>query len=176
MRVAAFDPTSLAELETVFTRLGTLCGRSEEADAIVSRLRQRLDAIARTVGEPEDRLRVVYEVRAEPLTVAGAGGLVDEIIRRAGGRNAVENPKKLVLLDVEALLRLAPDAYLIQEGPMNRNPSPLADRPHFQLLRAAREDRVLRVEEEEFSRPGPRVADAVERLSRFLYPHLWKER
>jgi iron complex transport system substrate-binding protein len=173
VRVAAFDPTGIAELESVMTRLGTLCGRSSQAEAAASELDERLSAIAKTVGEPDARLRVVYEVRAEPLTVAGAGGLVDEIIRRAGGLNAVEIQKKLVLLDVEALLRLDPDVYVIQEGPMNRKPPPLADRPNFQLLRATREGRVLNVDEEDFARPGPRVATAVERLSRFLYPALW---
>jgi len=174
--VAAFDPKSVAEIETVMTRLGALCGREAQATGAISSLRERLQAVATTVGEPAKRLRVVYEVRAEPLTVAGTGGLVDEIIRRAGGTNAIEIPKKLAMLDVEALLRLDPDVYVIQEGPMNRKPSALADRPNFRLLRAAREGRVLQVEEEDFSRPGPRVAAAVERLSQFLYPDLWAGR
>ncbi len=173
VRVAAFDPGSVGELESTMTRLGALCGREAEAALLASRVRERLRTVQDTVGEPARRLRVVYEVRAEPLTVAGTEGLVDEVIRRAGGANAVEIPKKLVLLDVEALLRLDPDVYVVQEGPMNRKPTPLADRPHFLLLRAAREGRVLEVDEEDFSRPGPRVSEAVERLSRFLYPQRW---
>ncbi len=173
VRVAAFDPGSVAELESTMARLGALCGRESEAALLASRLRERLAAVQETVGEPAPRLRVVYEVRAEPLTVAGTDGLVDEVIRRAGGTNAVEIPKKLVLLDVEALLRLDPDVYVVQEGPMNRKPPALGDRPHFRLLRAAREGRVLEVDEEDFSRPGPRVSAAVERLSRYLYPQRW---
>jgi iron complex transport system substrate-binding protein len=173
VRVAAFDPGSVAELEATMTRLGALCGRESEAGLLVSRVRGRLTAVQEIVGQPSRRLRVVYEVRAEPLTVAGTDGLVDEVIRRAGGTNAVEIGKKLVLLDVEALLRLDPDVYVVQEGPMNRKPPALGDRPHFRLLRAAREGRVLEVEEEDFARPGPRVSEAVERLSRFLYPQRW---
>ncbi len=173
VRVAAFDPGSVAELEATMTRLGALCGRESEAGLLASRVRGRLTAVEEIVGQPSRRLRVVYEVRAEPLTVAGTDGLVDEVIRRAGGTNAVEIGKKLVLLDVEALLRLDPDVYVVQEGPMNRKPPALGDRPHFRLLRAAREGRVLEVEEEDFSRPGPRVSEAVERLSRFLYPQRW---
>jgi iron complex transport system substrate-binding protein len=117
---------------------------------------------------------VLYEIRADPLTVAGVGGLVHELIRAAGGIDATENPKKLFLLDVEALLRMDPDAYVVQEGPMNRNPVPPAARPHFQTLRSVREGRVLTVDEKLFSRPGPRVAEAVEVLGRFLYPRLWE--
>jgi iron complex transport system substrate-binding protein len=173
LRVAAFDPSGIEDLEGVVFRLGVLCGREAEAAALVAGLRGSLQGIADRVGVPVRRPRVVFEVRAEPLTVAGAGGLVDEVIRRAGGVNAVESPKKLLLFDVEALLRLDPDVYVVQEGPMNRKPAPLTDRPHFRLLRAAREGRVLTVDEELFSRPGPRVAEAVEHLSRFLYPGLW---
>jgi iron complex transport system substrate-binding protein len=173
VRVAAFDPGSVAELEATMTRLGALCGRAHEAGLLASRVRGRLTAVQEIVGQPSRRLRVVYEVRAEPLTVAGTDGLVDEVIRRAGGTNAVEIAKKLVLLDVEALLRLDPDVYVVQEGPMNRKPPALGDRPHFRLLRAAREGRVLEVDEEDFARPGPRVSEAVERLSRFLYPQRW---
>jgi len=173
VRVVAFDPGSVAELEATMTRLGALCGRGSEAGLLASRLRGRLTAVQEIVGQPSRRLRVVYEVRAEPLTVAGTDGLVDEVIRRAGGTNAVGIAKKLVLLDVEALLRLDPDVYVVQEGPMNRKPPALGDRPHFRLLRAAREGRVLEVDEEDFARPGPRVSEAVERLSRFLYPQRW---
>ncbi|MBE0616771.1 MAG: ABC transporter substrate-binding protein [Proteobacteria bacterium] len=173
LRVAAFDPTDLGELDTVVARMGTLCGRGIEASALTDRLRERLAAVEARVGNPARRTRVVFEVRAEPLTVAGTGGLVDEVIRRAGGVNAVQSPKKLLLLDTEALLKLDPDVYVVQEGPMNRKPAAPADRPHAGLLRAVREHRVLVVDEELFSRPGPRVAEAVEQLSRFLYPDLW---
>lgn len=172
--VAAFDPGGIDDLEAVVARLGALCGRETQAQDLVARLRERLTAVAERIGAPERRPRVVFEVRAEPLTVAGAGGLVDEVIRRAGGVNAVESDKKLLLFDVEALLRLDPDVYVVQEGPMNRNPPALADRAHLRLLRAARTRRVLVVDETLFSRPGPRVAEAVEHLSRFLYPERWE--
>lgn len=173
IRVAAFDPGSVEGLESTVNRLGTLCGRTAAAGLLVSRVRSHLRTVEETVGNPPRRLRVVYEVRADPLTVAGAGGLVDEIIRRAGASNAVESPGKLVVLDPEALLRLDPDAYVVQEGPMNRKPPAPRDRPHLRLLRAVREGRTLEVEEERFSRPGPRVGEAVESLSRFLYPERW---
>ncbi|MEW6486527.1 MAG: ABC transporter substrate-binding protein [Thermodesulfobacteriota bacterium] len=172
--VAAFDPGGIGDLETVIARLGALCGREAEGAALVARLRERLAGVAERIGTPGRRPRVVFEVRAEPLTVAGTGGLVDEVIRRAGGINAVESDKKLLLFDVEALLRLDPDVYVVQEGPMNRKPPALADRAHLRLLRAARTRRVLIVDETLFSRPGPRVAEAVEHLSRFLYPERWQ--
>ncbi|HSH70117.1 MAG TPA: helical backbone metal receptor [Deferrisomatales bacterium] len=176
LTVAAFDPLSLEDLYRTVERLGTLTGHSAEATALTTRLRLGVDRVAAVAAAVpvEQRPRVVYEVRADPLTVAGSGGLVDELIRTAGGVNATENPKKLFLLDVEALLRMDPDAYVVQEGPMNRNPTPPVERPHFQTLRCVRGGRILTVDEQLFSRPGPRVAEAAEALGRFLHPQLWE--
>jgi iron complex transport system substrate-binding protein len=173
LKVAAFDPTGLDELYSAIERIGTLWERGDRAKALNERLRADLARIAKKTPGAGKRLRVVYEVRAEPLTVAGSGGLIDELIQAAGGENAVTSAKKLVSMDPEALLRLDPDAYIVQQGPMNPSPVSPAKRPHLQLLRAVRQDRVLTVDEELFARPGPRVAEAAERLSRFLYPDAW---
>jgi iron complex transport system substrate-binding protein len=173
LRVAAFDPTGLDELYATIERLGTLWDRKHAARGLADRLRAAVADVERHSARAGRRPTVVYEVRAEPLTVAGTGGLVDELIRVAGGENAVASPKKLLAFDPEALLRLDPDVYLVQEGPMNPNPLPPGKRPLFQTLKAVREGRVMIVDEELFARPSPRVAEAAERLSRFLHPDLW---
>jgi iron complex transport system substrate-binding protein len=53
---------------------------------------------------------------------------------------------------------------------MNRYPSPPGKRPHFGVLEAVRKGRVLKVDEQVFSRPGPRSVDAVETLAAYLHP------
>ena len=63
----------------------------------------------------------------------------------------------------------APEAYILQRGPMNPAPQPPEQRAHFQGLKAVRQGRVLVVEEERFARPGPASVDAVEELARWLH-------
>jgi iron complex transport system substrate-binding protein len=58
---------------------------------------------------------------------------------------------------------------------MNPAPVPPARRPHFRELRAVREDRVFEVDEQVFSRPGPRNVDAVEQLANLLHQQLLRE-
>jgi iron complex transport system substrate-binding protein len=176
LKVIAFDPTGLSDLYSTVDRLGTLWGRSADARRLVEALRADIAGVEKRSQGVRRRLRVVYEVRAEPLTVAGSGGLVDELIAAAGGENAVKNPKKLLSLDPEALLRLDPDAYVVQTGPMNPSPVPPGQRPGLNALRAVKQGRVLSVEEDLFARPGPHVAEAAEKLSRFLYPEAWGEK
>ncbi len=175
LRVAAFDPRGLDDLYRTVERLGVLAGREAEARALVGRLRDRIEALRRRTAGARP-VGVVYEVRSQPLTVAGQDSLMTEIIETAGGVNLVPVRKKILMLDVEALLRLDPDAYIVQEGPMNRNPLPPSERPHLGALRAVRQGRVLVVDEARFARPGPHVAEAAEALARFLHPELFPGR
>ncbi len=177
IKVAAFDPRSLEELYSVARRLGVLLGKGSEAAALVEKLKGEIkrvkDRVAGVVATATNRPTLAFEIRAEPLTVAGSKGLLDELIEVAGGRNAVEIAKKIVRLDMEALLALDPDYYFIQRGPMNKNPLPPAQRPHHTSLTAVKEGRVFEVDEKLFSRPGPRVGEAAEALSRIFYPEVW---
>jgi iron complex transport system substrate-binding protein len=106
------------------------------------------------------------------MLAAGQAGLVGEIIRRAGGVNCVADPAKFARLSEEEVLRLQPEAYLIQRGPMNPAPLPLTQRPRLRGLPAAASGRAWFVDEQKYSRPGPRNLDAVEELALLLHPEL----
>jgi iron complex transport system substrate-binding protein len=58
---------------------------------------------------------------------------------------------------------------------MNRSPEDIYGRPYFQELKAVKARRVLVVSESLYSRPGPRSAEAVEELARFLHPEAWEK-
>lgn len=168
--VALFQPRSFADLFSVMLRVGSLLGEDQKAQALVAGLQERLDQVDAALEDIAERPAVVFEVRHPNLLLAGRDSLVSEIIERAGGSNPVLNPGKLARLSEEELLRLDPEVYLIQRGPMNPAPLPLAERPLYRDLPAARTGRVLVVDEALYSRPGPRSILAVEQLARFLHP------
>lgn len=174
LKVALFAPRDFAGLFATIERLGLLTGREAEARELLGRLEERLQAVARRVAGRRPP-RVFFEVRHHQLLAAGRDSIVHDVITRAGGVNVVEAPGKLVPFSLEDLLRLDPEVYVIQEGPMNRSPENIYSRPHFQELSAVKTGRVLVVEEARFSRPGPRSAEAVEILARFLHPEAWPE-
>jgi iron complex transport system substrate-binding protein len=172
--VAMFAPHDFPGLFNTITRLGVLTGRSATADALNRAMQANLEAVAqRVAGRPQPR--VFFEVRELNLLAAGRGSLVNDIITRAGGDNLVTSPQRLTLYSLEALIQANPDVYIIQKGPMNRSPENIYSRPYFQELRAVKTHRVLVVDESLYSRPGPRSAEAVEQLARFLHPEAWGE-
>ena len=173
--VAMFAPHDFAGLFSTITRLGALTGREEAAAALTRSMEAKLAEVAQRVAN-RPRPRVFFEVRELNLLAAGQGSLVNDIITRAGGENIVTSPQKLTLYSLEALIQANPEVYIIQKGPMNRSPEDIYTRPYFQELKAVKTRRVLVVDESLYSRPGPRSAEAVEQLARFLHPEAWGEK
>lgn len=167
---AFFKATCFEELFSIVERLGRLTGAEEKARSLVTDMKDRLLAVKNKVEGRAAHPAVFFEVRYPNLLAAGNQSIVTDIIRAAGGENCVRLEKKLVRIGEEELLRLNPEVYLIQKGPMNPSPMPMTERTHFQTIQAVRTGRVFVVDEQVFSRPGPRNIKAVETLAGLLYP------
>jgi iron complex transport system substrate-binding protein len=172
VRVAVFRAASFAELMSVVRRVGILTGSETQAEDMVRGLEARLAALDAKISQTAGRPRVFFEVRSPNMLGAGRSGLVAEIIARAGGVNCVEERAKFARLSEEELIRLAPEAYAIQRGPMNPAPLPLSQRPRLRGLPAAKNGKAWFVDEMKYSRPGPRNIDAAEELALLLHPEI----
>jgi len=170
--VAAFAPKNFEMIFNTMKRLGIAVGMLEEAETTVNNLRKKLKNVRSHAARLGRKYTVFYEVRKSPLTAAGRASIVNEILSVAGLVNIVDVNKKLVQYSVEALLAKDPDFYIVQRGPMNPHPGSLDKRPHFRLLRAVREGRIIVVDEFLFSRPGPRCVKAAELLVSEIYKRL----
>lgn len=171
--VAVFAPKTFADIFSAMERMGTLTGKDSEASTAATRLKERIEKVRSRLAESKKRPKVFFEVRAEPLTGAGRGSIVQEILTAAGAENILASDKAIVQYNFENLLLEDPDVYIVQEGPMNKNPMEPAKRAHYDRLRAVKEKKILTVDEFAYSRPGPRCVDAVEQLALKLYPDLF---
>jgi iron complex transport system substrate-binding protein len=173
LNVAVFSPTTFSQLFDVINRLGVLTGEQKRAQNLISSMNHRLDVVKNALEHVQHIPKVFFEVRYPNLLGAGRKSIVNDVIEHAGGSNCISLDKKLVRLNMEALIACNPDAYVVQQGPMNRNPSEAVKRPHFHVLKAIKNGKILIVDEHVYSRPGPRSVDAVEHLARFLHPGAW---
>lgn len=172
INVAVFRAESFAELFSVIRRVGALTGGEAGAERMAKGMEARLAALDARVATIKTRPTVFYEVRSPNLLAAGNEGLVAEIIRRAGGINCVAEPGKFAHLGEEEAVRLAPEVYIIQRGPMNPAPLPLTARPRLRSIPAAKNGRAWFVDEQKYARPGPQSVEAAEELARLLHPEL----
>jgi iron complex transport system substrate-binding protein len=172
--VAVFNTNSFADLFSVIERLAILTGSEERGARLIYNLKQKLELVKNRISATKKRPSVLFEVRYPDILLAGQDSIVNEVIKLAGGRNSLTSEKKFLRSNIEEILRLNPDFYVVQRGPMNRDPGPIEQRPHFYQLDAIKNQRFFIVEEQVFSRPGPRSVTAVEDLSRKLHPEQWK--
>jgi iron complex transport system substrate-binding protein len=172
--VAVFQPRNFTELFSVIDRLGILTGEEANAQGLVKGQSSRLRQIDLRLAQSKDRPKVFFEVRYPNLLGAGQGSIINDVILKAGGLNCLPNEKKLVRINIETLIDYDPDVYVVQKGPMNRNPGSPESRPNFQVLKAVQQGRVFFVDEYVFSRPGPRSVEAVAKLAAYLHPEIKK--
>ena len=154
--------------------IGHYLGRAERADRLVAATRQRLQRVAERCQALPGRPRVHWEWSAQPV-VAARRSWITELLDLAGGDNAYAD------LDVESV-RLAPAEAIARDPEVivacwcgaRKLPSVarITARPGWQDTAAVRHGRVAVFAEDLFGRPGPRLADGLERLAALLHPEL----
>lgn len=169
IKIAAFNPVDFEDIFSTMLRLGVATGHSREAQEKVQQLRNRLERLRELVKKRGKSYTAFFEVREHPLTAAGRDSIVNKILQVAGLHNIVKGPGKLIQYSVEAILAEDPNYYIIQKGPMNKNPTNPSQRPHIRELTAVKEGRVIFVDEYTFSRPSPGCVDAIASLVEQIY-------
>jgi len=181
---------TITELYAAIARIGSATGRVSEAAGLITQMQADLAQIAADVGVgvEADRPKVLWVVQREPLRVAGTETFANEIIRLAGGRNAIgPTMQKYPPIGVEQLMACAPDVII--EPTMRGAAASGGDRPtgdgasdgtvdagvdrqaaldywaRVADVPAVRNGRVYVVEGDLVSRLGPRLADGVRRVA-----------
>ena len=154
--------------------LGTIFGKTPEAEALVAGWKRRVAAVAAAVeGRPPLRVFVYDSGEDKPFT-AGKFAMPTALIEAAGGRNVMDdvamswgtvsweavaatNPQFLVLLDY-------------QDGSGYRKLLDFLDQhPAMKETDAVRQQRFVPLRYEQLT-PGPANVEAIERIARALYP------
>jgi iron complex transport system substrate-binding protein len=165
VRYAVIATDRAAHIPLAMQHIGMLIGLSA-ADA--ARARAQLEAaLEHQTRHRQSGIRVLFVVYADPLHVAGHETFAGDIIELCGAENAA-TVKGWPQYSMEALLANPPDIVLHPDKSV----------PHEQVMalfaKAARQPEVLAVDENIFSRPGPRIVDAAAMLNATL--DTWEKR
>ena len=145
--------------------VGARIGRETQARALVEELSRKRAAV-RARAASSNHPRTLLLVWPDPPQAAGGGTFLDDVLQEAGAANVVGDRSGWPVLSKEFLATTPVDVLVIPdsaetrpayarafaEGALSRGP----------ITRA----RVLRLDEAALTRPGPRVFDALDQLSR----------
>ena len=161
--VYVMDARSIGEVIGNLQTLGKLLGTENTADPLASALRSRVEAVENTSG-PESSQRVFIQISNEPLFTIGTDSFLTEVVRLAGGRSVTEEiPTAYPKLSKETASAMNPNVIILSDSDDNQEPNPV-----FKNSDAVRSGRVFRINADIVSRPGPRLVDATEQISRLI--------
>jgi iron complex transport system substrate-binding protein len=175
-----YDETdTLPGIEECVRVLGQKLGRSTEAEDVVSRFRERLDAIRfRVAGRP--RPRVLLTVSRDPARLAnllttGSGTFLGQMIEVAGGTNVFGHldmlypqvsPEGIIAQQPEVILELLPEVQLSQA----LREQLLRQWREMESVPAVTRGQIHFLTDENCLIPSPRYVEFIEKVSRILHP------
>jgi iron complex transport system substrate-binding protein len=154
--------------------LGAIFDVDARANALISDMRARVDAVARVLGPNVSRMRVfVYDSGEDKPFTAGALAMPTALIRAAGGANVMDDvAQSWTQVSWESVVARNPQAIVIVDyGSVSADQKIrfLTGNPALANIEAVRERRFIVVPYDEAT-PGVRSADAVETIARALHP------
>lgn len=165
--VVAIDPQTLDGLYEAITEVGMATGEVEGAEAVVAEMRADVAEIEQAVSDLEP-VAAFIEIGQNPLFTVGTGTLLDELVIIAGGANVVAEPG-YVPYSVEQLVKADPAVYLATKG-SSSDPAAIEKRAGFSEIAAIKNGRIVIMDDNLVSRPGPRAVLGLRQIAEGLHP------
>jgi len=168
---------SITELFAAIEKVGEATGQEEESTRLVGHIRQQFADIQKRLVSTKP-YKVLWVVQTEPLRVAGRDTFVSELIKLAGGGNAIgATIHKYPPIGAEQLIACAPEVIIqpaMQGSDLERQQRAAeVFWSRWENLPAVKNRRIYVLQADTVSRLGPRLAQGVRMVARCLHPELF---
>lgn len=162
---------SVDDVKKEIIEIGTITGHSAEAEDVVKEMNILLAEARNKSAEAKKNGSsplIYWQVWDDPLMTAGKNSFINDIITLAGGINIFgeENSDYPIISD-EAVIAAKPQFIFISKA--SDNYSVTNNKIMFYAMKKDSGASVHYVNDDKFSRPGPRCAEAVQDLTKILY-------
>ena len=172
VKVIFSDAQNLEGVYTAITLIGDVTGKAEEAAGIVQEMKDTFEEIKSKV---QDSGKTVY-FEVSPLEwglwAAGKGTFMDELATICGLTNAFADVEGWGAVSEEQVFEKDPDYIVTTAMYWGEGPTPVEEvkgRAGWDQLKAVQNDQVFNADQNEITRPGPRLIDAAVALYAFVY-------
>lgn len=174
--VVAVKASTLDEVYQNIALVGQATGHSEDAATVVSSMQAKAAAVATKLKDVADKPKVFYQVYDEPLMTAGPHTFIGQLIELAGGQNIFADAQDdYPQISAEEVVARDPQVVLGPESSSSTlTVEKVTQRPGWQNIAAVKDGRVVLVNDDMVSRPGPRLVDALEAIAKALHPDLFQ--
>ncbi|ALS23504.1 ABC transporter substrate-binding protein [Paenibacillus naphthalenovorans] len=173
------EPKTLDDVMSNILLMGQIFDRQEQAEKLVDSMKAERQKVLDAVKDlkPEQKKKVFVEF--SPGWTVGKGEYIDELISLAGGINVAGGEKGYVKLSEEKVIADNPQIILYPTGIIDEK----SNKPMDQLIRersgwdrieAVKSNRLVGLDKDIMSRPGPRITQALTEVAKGIYPELVK--
>lgn len=165
------DVSSIHNILGEINHIGVLVGKTGEAQALVSRMKTRMNRVRDRV-QVFPRPRALYVMWNDPLMTVGPESFIGELLEAAGGENIAPSSRAgYVRISMEEVLAKNPEVVIFSSE--MGEATVLSEQKKWKgwkLLSAVQNNRLYSINSDIVHRAGPRIVDGIEALSELLHP------
>jgi iron complex transport system substrate-binding protein len=173
------NPDDFDGLYKNIKQIAVITGTEDEADQLISSLRERVAATEAIVEGASTTPLVFYELDAsEPSSpfTTGAGTFISYIIGKSKGQNLGDAlDGEWAQISSEELIAQDPDYILLADALYGITPESVAERAGWAGIKAVEDGNIFPFDPFILSVPGPRLVDGFEQVAKIIHPELFEE-
>lgn len=173
IKVVEGNATTIEEVYEEIQNIGKELGLSENADRVVKEMKETLDSVKKEVSDSEKKT-IYFEVSPLQygLWAAGKNTFMNEVAELMGLKNCFDDLEGWKEISEEQVLERNPD-YIVSlsmyTGEGLRPEEEIFSRKGWENVEAVKNKKVLLFENNEMTRPSPRICDGAKALFDFVY-------
>ncbi len=173
VKVIVSDASNINEVFTAIKMIGIATGNEGAAENLIKDMQATFEEY-RQKAEGKDGGSIYFEVSPLEfgLWTAGKNTFMDEIAEILGVKNAFEDVSGWSEISEEQVIERNPDHIATITMYFGEGPKPdeeIMQRSGWEGINAVTNESVFMANSDEFSRPGPRLSEAVKALYEFIY-------
>lgn len=174
IKVVVSDAQDIEGVYTALEMIGTLMGKENEAEQVITTMKVRFQELS---GSTSTQGKTVY-FEVSPLEyglwTAGKGTFMNEIAEMLGMKNVFDDVEGWAEISEEQVLERNPDYIVTITMYFGEGPTPeeeIMARPGWENVTAVQNGAILNLQNNELSRPTPRLTDGALMLHNFVVEH-----
>ena len=172
IHVVVSDAQDIDGVYTAINMIGELVGKQDEAASVVESMQKTFDEIKANAGDVTKTIYFEVSPLEYGLWTAGTGTFMDEIANMMGLKNCFSDVEGWAGISEEQVLERNPDYILTISMYYGEGPTPeeeIASRAGWENVTAVKNGKILNLQNNELSRPAPRLAEGAKALYDFVY-------
>ncbi|MDI9461343.1 MAG: ABC transporter substrate-binding protein [Saccharofermentanales bacterium] len=173
VKVVICDAANIEEVYTSIALIGSVMDKNDEANAVIEGMKADFAEVAElATGDGTETVYFEVSPLEYGLWTAGNGTFMNEIANLIGLKNCFEDVEGWGEISEEQVLERNPDYIVTISMYFGEGPTPVEEilsRKGWGDVTAVKNEAILNLQNNELSRPGPRLADGAKLLYEFVY-------